>query len=102
MRKMTQSEKIYKIVSLIPEGKVTTYGNLARLTGIRSPRLVGRFLHKNPDPEKIPCHRVVNIKGQIAVGYAFGGAQEQAERLQAEGVEVGDNKVNLRKYLWEM
>ncbi len=90
----------YKIVSRIPKGKVTTYGELAKISGIDSPRIVGNLLHKNPDSEKIPCHRVVNAKGEVAQKFAFGGAEGQIKKLQLEGVQVVDGKVLLPKYSW--
>ena len=55
-------------------------------------------MHKNPDPQHIPCHRVVNSKGELAPGFAFGGEEEQRKRLEKEGVEVKDGKVDLKKY----
>ena len=63
-------------------------------------RAVGNALHKNPDPSKIPCHRGVNAKGELAGTYAFGGAGKQAEILEAEGVEVTDGRVSLERFGW--
>ena len=54
--------------------------------------------HKNPDPDHIPCFRVVNAKGELAGAFAFGGADVQAELLREDGVEVVDGKVDLTKY----
>ena len=54
--------------------------------------------HKNPDPDNIPCYRVVNSKGELAEAFAFGGENEQARRLMADGVEVVNGKVDLKKY----
>ena len=54
--------------------------------------------HKNPDGDKIPCYRVVNAKGELAGKFAFGGAKVQEERLRADGVEVVDGRVDLKKY----
>ena len=59
---------------------------------------VGNALHKNPDPEHIPCFRVVNAKGELSGAFAFGGAGEQARRLEADGIEVQDGKVDLERY----
>ena len=78
-----------------------TYGRLATIVGVKSPRLVGNVLHKNKDSEKIPCHRVVNSKGMVAKNFAFGGAREHIKRLSKEGIEVNNNRVDLNKYLWE-
>ena len=64
-------------------------------------RDVGNALHKNPDPENIPCFRVVNAKGELAGEFAFGGSGAQARLLEAEGIEVMDGKVDLSKYQWK-
>ena len=61
-------------------------------------RAVGNALHKNPDPEHIPCYRVVNSKGELSGAFAFGGADEQANRLRADGIAVINNRVDLVKY----
>ncbi len=63
-------------------------------------RAVGNALHKNPDPDNIPCYRVVNAKGELAGEFAFGGAFKQGELLMAEGVEVVDGRVDLDKYAY--
>lgn len=90
---------IYEIVKKIPSGFVSTYGEVAKRAGNAAmARVVGRALHNNPDPKRIPCHRVVNAKGQVAEAFAFGGAQGQTDRLRAEGVMVENGRVDLRKY----
>ena len=61
-------------------------------------RAVGNALHKNPDPENIPCYRVVNSKGELAGEFAFGGSNVQAKLLEAEGIEVIDGRVDLKKF----
>ena len=61
-------------------------------------RAVGNALHKNPDPDHIPCYRVVNSKGELSGAFAFGGSDEQANRLRADGIEVTGNKVDLQKF----
>ena len=93
-------EIVYKITSSIPKGKVLTYGQVAKLAGLTSPRAVGSILHKNPNSEKIPCHRVVNYQGRVAQNFAFGGPKGQIGKLVEEQVVVQDNKVDLEKYLW--
>lgn len=96
------SKRIYEAVKRIPKGCVATYAQVAEEAGDRKmARAVGNALHKNPDPTTIPCHRVVNAKGELAGEYAFGGAWKQAEILVAEGVEVTDGKVDLKKYQWK-
>ena len=61
-------------------------------------RAVGNALHKNPDPENIPCFRVVNAKGELAGAFAFGGEGNQAKLLEEDGVVVIDGKVDLDVY----
>ena len=93
------TKRIYEAVKKIPKGKVATYADVAEMAGDRKmARAVGNALHKNPDPSTIPCHRVVNSKGELAGEYAFGGAWKQAQILESEGVEVAEGKVNLEKY----
>ena len=93
------SKRIYNAVKQIPSGKVATYGQVAELAGDRKmARAVGNALHRNPEPGIIPCHRVVNSKGELAGEFAFGGAGAQAKLLIAEGVEVTNGRVDLKKY----
>jgi len=93
------TKRIYEAVKKIPKGKVATYADVAEMAGDRKmARAVGNALHKNPDPSTIPCHRVVNSKGELAGEYAFGGAWKQGQILQSEGVEIVENRVNLEKY----
>lgn len=93
------SKRIYEAVKKIPRGKVATYGQVAELAGDKKmARAVGNALHKNPDPDTIPCYRVVNAKGELAGKFAFGGADVQAKLLEADGIEVIDDKVDLKKY----
>ena len=96
-------ERVYEVTKKIPEGKVTTYGDIARAIGApRCARQVGWALHCNPQPGVIPCHRVVFSNGSVCTGFAFGGPEVQAAMLKAEGVEVYDDlKINLKKYRWE-
>jgi len=93
------SKRIYEAVQKIPRGKVATYGQIAELAGDKKmARAVGNALHKNPDPDGIPCYRVVNAKGELAGEFAFGGAGAQAKLLKADGIEVKDGRVDLKKY----
>ena len=93
------TRRIYEAVKKIPRGKVATYGQVAEMAGNKKmARAVGNALHKNPDPEKIPCYRVVNAKGELAGEFAFGGEGAQARLLQAEGIAVVDGRVDLKIY----
>ncbi len=97
---MDKTQAIYNLVSKIPKGKVSTYGQIAHILGIKNPRYIGRVLHQNPNPVKIPCHRVVNSKGEVAQKYAFGGPEAQMHKLQNEGIIFQSHRLNLKKYRW--
>lgn len=99
---MEHAQNVYRVVQHIPMGKVATYGQIAKLAGIKNPRLVGSLLHRNPDQKNIPCHRVVNAEGKLAITFAFGGAKEQRDRLQKEGVEVKNGCVDLTRFCWTL
>lgn len=93
------TKRIYEAVKRIPKGHVATYGQIAQMAGDKKmARAVGNALHKNPDPEHIPCFRVVNAKGELAGAFAFGGGRAQEDLLRQDGVEVIDGKVDLTKY----
>ena len=87
--KTIKSEDVYNMLLTIPKGKVSTYGDLAKALGNpAASRHIGRILSKNPNPIKVPCHRVVMSNGKIG-GYAF-GTQKKKELLQNEGVIFAD------------
>lgn len=97
----TTFERIYDVVKQIPYGKVATYGQVATLAGSkRWARVVGYALHANPDPEHIPCYRVVNRFGEVSKAFAFGGENRQIELLEAEGIEFIDGRVDMKKFQW--
>ena len=92
-------KKVYELLLEILDGRVTTYGRIAERLGSRYyARTVGNALHANPDGDKYPCYKVVNSKGKLSASYAFGGIEAQKNRLEAEGIEVIDYKVDLKKY----
>jgi len=87
--------KVLKLVLMIPKGKVTTYKELARAVGRpRAYRAVANALARNPQPLKIPCHRVVRSDGKIG-GYKL-GTRRKAKLLLQEGVKIENEKVNSR------
>ena len=93
------TKRIYEAVKKIPKGKVATYGQVAEMAGDRKmAREVGNALHKNPDPDGIPCYRVVNAKGELAGEFAFGGEGAQRKLLEADGIAVVNGRVDLKKY----
>ena len=96
------TKRIYEAVKKIPKGKVATYKTIAAVAGEpKMARAVGNALHKNPDPDHIPCYRVVNSKGMLAEAFVFGGADVQKNLLEADGIEVNDNKVDLKIFGWD-
>lgn len=102
MKEKNSYQKIYEVVRRIPAGKVATYGQIAALAGNkRWARVVGYALHVNPDPEGIPCYRVVNREGRLSDAFAFGGVNQQKILLEKDGIEVIDNRVDLNRYQWK-
>lgn len=98
---MNFKEDVFAITARIPKGKVATYGQLAALLERPgSARAVGNALHQNRDPIKVPCHRVVNRNGELAVHFGMGGVSVQKARLTFEDVEVMNGRVDLEKYQW--
>ena len=101
MKRILDEDLIWQVlcaVDEIPEGKVASYGQIARLIGRRrNARLVGKILSQAQDYGDFPCHRVVNAAGRLAPGFA-----EQRGRLLAEGVEFRPNGcVDMRRYQWD-
>ena len=96
---MNFNERVYHLLTLIPKGKVTTYGEIARALGSkRASRAVGRALHNNPDGEKHPCYKVVDRHGKLTYNFVFGGICVQRELLERDGIEVKNDTVDLNKY----
>ncbi len=95
------SGSVFGLMRKIPPGKVVSYGQIAKALKLKSPRLVGRILHGNPDPKTIPCHRAVFADGRVSSRFAFGGAAGQIEKLRLEAIsfEALTGKVNLKKHL---
>ena len=96
-------EEVYKIVRLIPKGKVASYGQIARLMGQpKKSKIVGWALHSNPFFGDVPCHRVVNRQGLLSGAFAFGGIEVQKKMLIEEGIIFEeDGTINLQLFLWK-
>src|SRR5918995_5139510 len=100
-KRVLKNEDVYELLRKIPAGKVTTYGDLAKALGNPSAsRIVGRILGENPNPIKVPCHRVVMSNGRVG-GYAYGTAKKR-QLLENEGVSFTNGMVqnfrNVRVY----
>jgi methylated-DNA-[protein]-cysteine S-methyltransferase len=88
-----KDEDVYDLLRKIPAGKVSTYGDFARALGNPSAsRVIGSILGKNPNPIKVPCHRVVMSDGKVG-GYAYGTAKKK-ELLEKEGVSFTNGIIN--------
>lgn len=95
------SRQVLQILALIPAGQVVSYGQLADLAGLPGrARLVGRIL-KTEDTGALPWHRVVSAAGRLSLPEGSDGWHEQRQRLLAEGVELKNGRLDLRKYRWQ-
>jgi methylated-DNA-[protein]-cysteine S-methyltransferase len=93
IRKTIKNEDVYELLRKIPAGKVTTYGDLAKALGNpSSSRIIGRILGQNPNPIKVPCHRVVMSDGKLG-GYAYGTVKKRG-LLEKEGLSFSNGIVN--------
>jgi len=94
---------VYRIISRIPRGKVSTYKEVARSMGLKSCRLIGRALALNPDAPAVPCHRIVKSDGSVGGYSGPGGIPAKEKLLRKEGVPVHGGKVeNFDKYFFRI
>lgn len=99
---MSNSSAILTTISAIPLGKVATYGQIAKLSGLpRAARLVGQILHTLPNDTLLPWHRVINAQGKISLPPDSSAFKEQVARLEAEGIEITNGKVSLSLWQWQ-
>jgi methylated-DNA-protein-cysteine methyltransferase-like protein len=96
-------EKVYAVVRLIPYGKVSSYGAIARHLGSAgASRMVGWAMNASHNRADIPAHRVVNRKGLLTGKHHFGGSRLMQQLLENEGVVVKDNQVQyFDKHFWD-
>jgi O-6-methylguanine DNA methyltransferase len=93
---MNFEERVWKLMEMIPRGKVTTYGQIARKLNTKAYRAVGNACRKNPYAPRVPCHRVVRSDGTIG---GFGGrtsgktVEKKRLLLREEDVEVRNGRV---------
>jgi methylated-DNA-protein-cysteine methyltransferase-like protein len=92
---------LYAVLATVPEGCVTTYGQLAEMAGLgRAARWVGRTLSQLPDGSRLPWHRVVAAGGRISLPLGSASGDEQRARLRSEGVSIMNNRVDIRRHGW--
>ncbi|MBT6809105.1 MAG: MGMT family protein [Flavobacteriales bacterium] len=94
-------QKVYDVVSQIPEGNVTTYGTIAKyLSSPQSSRMVGWVLNKSP--EDVPAHRVVNRIGMLSGKIHFSGIKLMQQLLENEGIIVENNQIiDFENLFWD-
>lgn len=95
-------DKVYEVAKLIPYGKVTSYGAIAKYLGAaRSARMVGYAMNGSTGKD-VPAHRVVNRKGLLTGKHHFDGTNLMQQLLESEGIEVVDNQIqNLEAVYWD-
>jgi methylated-DNA-protein-cysteine methyltransferase related protein len=95
-------ERVYEIVRQIPEGKVTSYGAIAKALGTaRSARMVGWAMNASHNLEDVPAHRVVNRIGMLSGKHHFDGTNLMQQLLENEGIKVVDNQiVDFNDHFW--
>lgn len=84
---------VWEALKLIPEGRVTTYGDIAAYLGTKAVRAVGSAVGKNPDAPDVPCHRVVTAAGRLGGYSGPGGRRQKRALLEKEGVRVEANRI---------
>jgi len=86
---MSLDQQVYKKLTEVPQGKVTTYGKAVGLKN--GQRVIGQIMKKNPYPSIIPCHRVVKSDGKVG-DYAYGG-DVKTNMLRKEGIKIQNGKI---------
>ena len=97
---MKFNERCYQILKAVPKGKVTTYKAIARKLNTKAYRAVGNAMNKNPCAPQVPCHRVINSNGNLG-GFAS-GLKNKIKLLKSEGIETKNNKIDLKKYEYNL
>ena len=96
--------RVYEVVRLVPPGRVTTYGAIARYIGSsQAARMVGWAMNNShAQDEYVPAHRVINRNGILSGKHHFGGPRVMEELLESEGVEVIEDRVtDFRTLFWD-
>ncbi len=96
-------QKVYKVVKIIPSGRVSTYGLIAKYLGsTKSSRVVGYAMNASHQNSEIPAHRVVNRVGLLTGKHHFSGTTLMKDLLESEGVKIqNDRVVNFKKVVWD-
>ena len=92
---MSFNQKVWALTARVPQGQVTTYGEIARALGTKAYRAVGNALNKNPYAPAVPCHRVVGSNGALT-GFAV-GLEKKRQMLRAEGIAIVGDRVDVSR-----
>ena len=88
---MIDRREVYLLLRQIPQGKITTYKEIAIAIGTKGYRAIGKIVSQNNDIPKTPCHRVVESNGKVG-GYAK-GQKEKIKLLKKEGINIENNQI---------
>lgn len=100
MQKASFNERCYALLRKVPQGRVTTYQQLAHALGTKAYRAVGNAMNKNPYAPEVPCHRVVKSNGDLG-GFAS-GPRKKIAMLTKEGIMIENNRIDLTRYEWKI
>jgi len=99
------SSRVYKVLIRVPEGRVTTYKEVAKAINTKAYRAVGSVIAKNPYAPEVPCHRVVRSDGSVG-NYTCNGKKNPKKKiriLMSEGITIKNNKIkNFEKFLFRL
>jgi methylated-DNA-protein-cysteine methyltransferase related protein len=96
---MSLWDPVYQLVKQIPRGRVLSYGAVAKALRLKGgARSAGRAMSATPQGKGIPWHRVLNAAGKIVIREPYAGLQRKL--LESEGIEVIENRVRMKNYLW--
>jgi methylated-DNA-protein-cysteine methyltransferase-like protein len=101
-RNITRYKQIYDVVRRVPVGKVATYGQIAKIVGRCTARMVGYSMAALPYGTDVPWQRIINHKGEISLRSRGDGALRQRRLLQKEGIRFDSKgRMNLKKVRWQ-
>ena len=97
---MDKIREMQLLLAKIPKGKVSTYGLLAKKLRIH-PRYAGKLLSRNTDGVKYPCFKIIRSDGSLGGFTSKNGLKDKIKRLEADGIEIKNNRIDLKKYLFD-
>ena len=97
---MNPYQTIYAVIRRVPQGRVATYGQIAHLARVPSPRMVGYALRVSDD-QSLPWHRIVNAKGEISARWRLDSMNLQKKLLIKEGIHFKGDRIDLAKNIWK-